>query len=135
MKAGKHYLYRAVVVQEVDRVFFEEGNRRRSHGRCHAAITHPLCGIGDETHRNYLRLPESELEAYELPRDLKLLLRLYANLRKQFSANDTARILGAVDRLIAFEQSRLRPLSGGRRAVGNLLPDALLGLISDRASE
>ena len=51
----KHYLYRVAVTCYVDSLFYETGNARRCHERCHSLITQTLCGIGKSTCRNYLR--------------------------------------------------------------------------------
>ena len=42
----KHYLYRVAVTCYVDSLFYETGNARRCHDRCHSLITQTLCGIG-----------------------------------------------------------------------------------------
>ena len=57
----KHYLYRVAVTCYVDSLFYETGNARRCHERCHSLITQTLCGIGKSTCRNYLRYDRSEL--------------------------------------------------------------------------
>lgn len=49
----KHYLYRVAVTCYVDSLFYETGNARRCHERCHSLITQTLCGIGKSTCRNY----------------------------------------------------------------------------------
>ena len=59
----KHYLYRVAVTCYVDSLFYETGNARRCHDRCHSLITQTLCGIGKSTCRNYLRYDRSELLA------------------------------------------------------------------------
>lgn len=77
----KHYLYRVAVTCYVDSLFYETGNARRCHERCHSLITQTLCGIGKSTCRNYLRYDRSELLAeVRIPPALKELLHLYVLL-------------------------------------------------------
>lgn len=76
----KHYLYRVAVTCYVDSLFYETGNARRCHDRCHSLITQTLCGIGKSTCRNYLRYDRSELLAeVRIPPALKELLHLYTS--------------------------------------------------------
>ena len=93
MNRHKHYPYRAAVVRWVDSLLYEAGNSRRSHNRVYVQIIHRLCGIGEETFRNYLHFPASELAAYELPPDLKSLLMLYVVTYKSLPAKESERYL------------------------------------------
>lgn len=84
----KHYLYRVAVTCYVDSLFYETGNARRCHDRCHSLITQTLCGIGKSTCRNYLRYDRSELLAeVRIPPALKELLHLYVLTGHEMSAN------------------------------------------------
>lgn len=93
MNRHKHFLYRAVIVRWVDSLLYEARNSRRSHNRVYTQIVRRLCGISEETFRNYLHYPASELEAYELPPDLKSLLMLYVVTHKSLPAKEAERYL------------------------------------------
>lgn len=87
----KHYLYRVAVTCYVDSLFYETGNARRCHDRCHSLITQTLCGIGKSTCRNYLRYDRSELLAeVRIPPALKELLHLYVLLVTKCPQTQTA---------------------------------------------
>lgn len=60
----KHYLYRVAVTCYVDSLFYETGNARRCHDRCHSLITQTLCGIGKSKHMPQL----SALRPFGTPR-------------------------------------------------------------------
>lgn len=134
MKTGKQFLYRAAIVCYVDSLFYEPGDLRRSHNRCHAAITQRLFGIGEDTHRNYLRRSEAELAGYRPAPDIKSLLRLYVFLRKAFSTGDTTLILDSVYRIIARELGQAPSVEGGRKLSVHALREALLHPASDKRS-
>lgn len=131
MKRGKQYLFRVAIVRYVDSLYFEPGDLRRSHNRCHAAITQRLFGIGGDTHRNYLHHPEAELADYLPAPDVKSLLRLYVALRKTFSTDDTARILDSVNRIIVRELGQARSGEGCRKPSVRSLCEAFLQPASD----
>lgn len=95
----KHYLYRAAVVRWVDSLFYEPGDSRRSHLRGYALLLHKLCGIGENTFRNYCCYPEEELAGYELPPDLKDLLKLYVVLHKSLPETEVAHYLHELTRI------------------------------------
>lgn len=123
MKPVKNFLYRAAVVRYADKLFYESGDLRRSHNRCHKTITQRLCGIGKDTHQNYLYYSDAELADYELPSDLKSLLRLYILLRKRFSADDTARLLDTLFRQVT---TALEPIEGCQKPCADTVQKVLL---------
>ena len=97
----KHYLYRVAVTCYVDSLFYETGNARRCHDRCHSLITQTLCGIGKSTCRNYLRYDRSELLAeVRIPPALKELLHLYVLLVTKCPQTQTAALLQELRRLL-----------------------------------
>lgn len=97
----KHYLYRVAVTCYVDSLFYETGNARRCHERCHSLITQTLCGIGKSTCRNYLRYDRSELLAeVRIPPALKELLHLYVLLVTKCPQTQTAALLQELRRLL-----------------------------------
>lgn len=85
-----YYLYRAALVQWVDSLFYEAGNSRRSHIRVYVQLIRRLCGIGEETFRNYLHVPAESLAGYEPPDDLKCLLLIYVTTRKTLPERESA---------------------------------------------
>lgn len=93
MSRIRHYLYRAAVVRYIDSLCYEAGDSRRNHIRVYESIVHRLCGIGEDSFRNYLHHPEAELAGYELPPDMKYLLQLYVILHKSLSATERTRYL------------------------------------------
>ena len=97
----KHYLYRVAVTCYVDSLFYETGNARRCHDRCHSLITQTLCGIGKSTCRNYLRYDRSELLAeVRIPPALKELLHVYVLLVTKCPQTQTAALLQELRRLL-----------------------------------
>lgn len=132
MKPTKHFLYRAAVVRYADKLFYEPGDLRRSHNRCHKAITQRLCGIGKDTHRNYLYYSDAELADYELPSDLKSLLRFYVPLRKRFPADDTARLLDTLSRQVT---TALEPTEGGQTPCADSVQKVLLRTLNARHAD
>lgn len=85
----------------VDSLFYETGNARRCHDRCHSLITQTLCGIGKSTCRNYLRYDRSELLAeVRIPPALKELLHLYVLLVTKCPQTQTAALLQELRRLL-----------------------------------
>lgn len=118
MSRSKYYLYRAALVRWVDSLFYEAGNSRRSHLRVYGQLIRRLCGIGEETFRNYLHVPARELAGYELPGDLKYLLLLYVTTRKALPGTESARYLQhlAARSVFAVESARRTegPLTAGK---------------------
>ncbi len=108
MSRSKYYLYRAALVQWVDSLFYEAGNSRRSHIRVYGQLIRGLCGIGEETFRNYLRVPAQSLAGYEPPDDLKGLLVLYVTACKALPGKESARYLKhlAARSVLAVESAR-----------------------------
>lgn len=132
MSGKKYYLYRAAVTRYADSLYYEPGDRRRSHNRCHKIITRRLCGIGEDTHRNYLHLSEDRLTDYRLPPDLKCLLQLYVYLRTHFPAGATARILGTLCRTAATGFEQAKNLSSGKTVTAARFVECLFGDIKKR---
>jgi len=96
----KHYLSRVVLVRYIDALFYESGDARWCHSRCHSLLTGPLCGIGENTHWNYLHYDHPQLLAQVQPAPpLKELLRLYVLLVKKLPAAPTAELLHTFYRL------------------------------------
>lgn len=104
----QYYLYRAALVQWVDSLFYEAGNSKWSHIRVYDQLIHPLCGIDEETFRNYLHYPAGSLVGYELPGDLKYLLLLYVTTSKALPKTESMRYLQhlAVRSALALESVR-----------------------------
>lgn len=120
MNRRKYFLYRAAVVRWVDSLLYEAGNSRRSHYRVYAQVVRRLCGIGEETFRNYLHYPAKELTGYELPPDLKNLLLLYVVVRKSLSAKESARYLQKL------AQRSVDAVEAARRGDARLSADTLI---------
>lgn len=108
MSRLKYYLYRAALVQWVDSLFYEAGNAKRSHIRAYSQLVRRLCGIGEETFRNYLHYPAGSLAGYELPGDLRCLLLIYVTTRKALPGTESARYLQhlAAQSALAVESAR-----------------------------
>ena len=98
--ADRHCLHRIVMARYIDSLFYEGGNARWSHSRCHALIVRDLCGIGANTFRHYLHYPSGQLAEIELPCQLKELLRLYVMLTKKLPASQAADFLCGLNDLI-----------------------------------
>lgn len=118
MSRSKYYLHRAAVVQWVDSLFYEAGNSRRSHLRVYGQLIRRLCGIGEDTFRNYLHVPAQSLAGYEPPDDLKCLLLIYVTTRKALPQTESARYLQhfAARSVFAVESARRTegPLTAGK---------------------
>ena len=118
MSRSKYYLYRVTLVQWVDSLFYEAGNSRRSHLRVYGQLIRRLCGIGEETFRNYLHVPAQSLAGYEPPDDLKCLLLIYVTTRKALPGTESARYLQhlAARSVFAVESARRTegPLTAGK---------------------
>ena len=95
------YLYRAAVARCLDRLFCEEGNRQRSHTRCHQLLVRQLCGIGRDTYWNYLYLPESKLAGYVVRPDIEMLLRLEVALVKALPPAAVEQVLAELHMLVS----------------------------------
>lgn len=98
MSRLKYYLYRAALVQWVDSLFYEAGNAKRSHIRAYSQLVRRLCGIGEETFRNYLHYPAGSLAGYELPGDLRYLLLIYVTHAKHCQEQNRRAICNILQR-------------------------------------
>ncbi len=106
--ADRHCLHRIVMARYIDSLFYEGGNARWSHSRCHALIVRDLCGIGANTFRHYLHYPSGQLAEIELPCQLKELLRLYVMLAKELPPTHAARLLEEFTRIAKHVTTSIR---------------------------
>lgn len=75
---NNHYLlYRARVVQELNKVFYEEGNLHRCRKRVWDHFGKPLVGVSYGTYLRYLRVDTSGLN----PEETKFIVQLIESIR------------------------------------------------------
>ena len=104
----RHRLYRIAVARCIDALFFEAGNARWNHHRCHALVVHNLLGIGQNTFRTYRHYPSDRLAGIELPQHLHEMLRLHVLLMKRLPPSQTAEYLHELHSLIEAALDDLR---------------------------
>lgn len=74
-------------------MFYEAGNSRRSDIRIYELLVRPLCGIGEDSFRDYRHYSPEKLDGYDLPEELKSLLLLHVTVRKVLPGSQIGRYL------------------------------------------
>lgn len=109
MSSETNYLYRVAVVNLLDADFYEPGNASCCHSRCHGLFTRRICGIGEESHWNYLNYPPELLTGYFPPPYIALPLRRMVRMCKVMPLCEAERFWRVLDRDIdiAIRHARL----------------------------
>lgn len=93
-------LYRIALVRFIDSIFYERGESRWCHIRCHELIVRDIFGTGENTFRSYLHYPHARLDGIEPSQQTKELFRLYVPLIKSLRAGETASFLEGLNRRV-----------------------------------
>lgn len=83
---------RVVFTKTCVKLFYAEGDKKRSYARLFEQIIQPITGIGESSYGNYRRKPDSIVNENPMPDHLSRMLEQHILLLTHLSPGDTARV-------------------------------------------
>ena len=122
-----NYLYRVAVAKTIDKLFYQPGDSNRCHRRANELFTRQLCGIGHETHWDYVNYPKELLAGHVLFPYILLTLTFMVTLVKAMPVFEGEQVLNCLCQAAetAVEQTQREGKSLNARMLADHLIEAL----------